>query len=57
MRSESVSNNQGEKRVDPSTTDEAIERHLRSALDAAETREAKFHLRQALQLAEVFDER
>jgi hypothetical protein len=39
------------------TTDEAIERQLRAALDVADEEETRFHLRQALQLVAALDER
>ena len=35
---------------------EAIERQLTDALDAAESPQTKFHIRQALQLAKALDE-
>ena len=35
---------------------EAIERQLTDALDAAESSQTKFHIRQALQLAKALDE-
>ncbi|WP_251341681.1 hypothetical protein [Haloplanus halophilus] len=38
------------------STDEALERQLRAALDAAEGEETRFHLRQALQLVEALGE-
>jgi len=37
------------------STTEAIERQLTDALDAAESAETRFHLRQALQLVEALD--
>ena len=37
-------------------TTEAIETQLHAALDGTETRETRYHLRQALQLVEGFDD-
>ena len=38
------------------STSEAIERQLTDALDASESAETRFHLRQALQLVKALDE-
>ncbi|AXG05713.1 hypothetical protein DU500_04260 [Haloplanus rubicundus] len=51
-------NRGGERDVGPTvaSTAEAIDRQLTAALDAAESSETRFHLRQALQLVEALDE-
>jgi hypothetical protein len=60
MRSESRSDggNGAEMDTAPSVamTTEALESQLTMALDAADTPQARFHLRQALQLVEALDE-
>lgn len=62
MRSESHSDRGGSSGVETGTgptiasTSEAIERQLTDALDAAESTQTRFHLRQALQLVKALDE-
>ena len=62
MGTESRSDQEGHRGVErdlgPTTasTTEAIERQLMDALDAAESAETRFHLRQALQLIKALDE-
>jgi len=62
MRPGSRSDRGGNRAVDTdvgptvASTGEAIERQLTDALDAAESPQTKFHIRQALQLAKALDE-
>jgi len=58
MRSESRSDRGGNGAGTPdlTTTGEALERQLTRALDAADTEQTRFHLRQALQLLKALDE-
>jgi hypothetical protein len=62
MRSGSRSDRGGNRAVDTdvgptvASTSEALERQLTDALDAAESSETEFHLRQALQLVKALDE-
>jgi hypothetical protein len=62
MRSGSRSDRGGDRDADRdavptiASTSEAMERQLGDALDAAESPQTRFHLRQALQLVKAFDE-
>jgi hypothetical protein len=61
MRSESKSERGGNgadetAAVPVATASDALERQLRDALDADDGERTQFHLRQALQLVEAFDE-
>lgn len=61
MRSESKSERGGTgadetATVPVATASDALERQLREALDADDEERIRFHLRQALQLVEAFDE-
>ncbi|WP_157969494.1 hypothetical protein [Haloplanus rubicundus] len=62
MRSGPRSDRGGNRGVDTdasptiASTSEAIERQLTAALDAAESSQTQFHLRQALQLVKALDE-
>jgi hypothetical protein len=57
MRPETTSDERRDHRVDVGPADEAIEHQLTAALEAAEGRETRFHLRQGLQLLEALKER
>jgi len=62
MRSGSRSDQGGSRGIETdagptvASTSEALDRQLRDALDAAESTQTRFHLRQALQLVKALDE-
>lgn len=62
MSSDSKSDQRGNRgaetgaRPTVASASEAIERQLTAALDASDPAQTRFHLRQALQLAEALDE-
>ncbi|SDZ97488.1 hypothetical protein SAMN04488065_1504 [Haloplanus vescus] len=53
MSSGSRTDREGAEMMD---TTAAMERQLRDALESADSRQARFHLRQALQLVDAIDE-
>jgi hypothetical protein len=56
MSSESAADGRGDRGAETTPTPaEALDRQLRSALEAAEEEETRFHLRQALQLVKALD--
>lgn len=45
-----------DRRIDPDSADEAVDRHLTAALDATDRPEVRYHLRQGLQLLKALEE-
>ena len=44
-----------DRRIDPDSANEAVDRHLTAALEATEQSEVRYHLREGLQLLKALD--
>jgi hypothetical protein len=55
MNSRSTTQKRTDGDGDGAATNATVERELRAALEAADSHETRFHLRQALQLVEAYE--